>query len=603
MSAKKNIVELNTSDVERIKKSLVSILNENKNRPDDVIDDMNKIIPILDSFLALYGMWKKSKKKMNKILRMMFGNRSEKSEPISGKSNAKPSGEISEQNDSEETISGNSNEGKKEEKKKREGGGGKNGVEQYTGAEVVTCPLCSECKPPAICPACRDNKLYWLESRNLIRLIGSPPVNAVLFDIERSGCSCSEKFEGDIPEKYKEIYEQEKYSSSAVTAMAINKYMMGISFGTLAKIQEYHGIPLPESTQSNILKQKMNAPFLSICDMLCKMSANSNLFGIDDTTITLLSKRITTKNTETNKGYGTAIVCDGMDHLDNTIYIYDFNFENHAGPVLFELLSKRERDTLPILISDGLPAYDSYKKGGIDTNCNSHARRKMVEYDPEKKNFVVSSVIAHYQTIYKNEKQCNNLELSPIEKMKYHKKHSSESFDSIHALFRVIVGDIPSEDLKTFKADNNIPDYIDKEETGDDLYVGAKYFIDRFEKLTRILNIPGVPLDTNYVERAIKAIIKLRKNSLFFNNPNSAEYSGKILSVLETAAQSGVNIFEYTKHVLENSEDVIKNPAGYLPWLYDKSGLYKKEYWRKVAALNQRSSSSSGFANLSVAHS
>ena len=118
-----------------------------------------------------------------------------------------------------------------------------------------------------------------------------------------------------------------------------------------------------------------------------------------------------------------------------------------------------------------------------------------------------------------------------------------------------------------------------------------------------MINIPGVPLDTNYVERMVKVIIRIRKNSLFFNNIGSARYSGEILSVLETAVQSQVNVFDYVEFLLAHKEDVAKSPRDYLPWLYKWEDSQKVAYWKDVEKLMQDPSNSAEFSPDENCHS
>ena len=95
----------------------------------------------------------------------------------------------------------------------------------------------------------------------------------------------------------------------------------------------------------------------------------------------------------------------------------------------------------------------------------------------------------------------------------------------------------------------------------------------------------------------IKAIIRIRKNSLFFNNVSSACYSGEILSLLETAVQNQVNVFDYMKYLLAHKKEVLATPKNYLPWLYQLTAKEKNNYWKKVDDLMIISSNPLGFSN------
>jgi hypothetical protein len=154
--------------------------------------------------------------------------------------------------------------------------------------------------------------------------------------------------------------------------------------------------------------------------------------------------------------------------------------------------------------------------------------------------------------------------------------------------------------LSSILSDFKIPSTLKQVEPNDDLAIIADYFLSRYTALTRVMFIPGVPLDTNYVERAIKAIIRIRLNSLFFENLESAKYSGEILSVLETTNLNKINAFIYIEFLITNKEKVIKNPKNYLPWLYDKDDAYKKLYWKTVALKNRRPSNSPEYPKILI---
>ena len=57
------------------------------------------------------------------------------------------------------------------------------------------------------------------------------------------------------------------------------------------------------------------------------------------------------------------------------------------------------------------------------------------------------------------------------------------------------------------------------------------YLLKRWAALTRFLHIPGAPLDNNTAERAVKIILRYRKNSLFYKNQHGA-FVGDVLNSL-----------------------------------------------------------------------
>jgi hypothetical protein len=566
---------------------------------------------LIELLVSLHGVWSKSKKRITNLLKIVFGNRSEKLKdlkrdflPIDQKDSNKIDG-IEEnlvvgENNGESNPGCGKNPKPDENKKRRNGGGGKNSADDYTKAVEIECKLDHDKLPGKICPVCNKSKLFEIDQKKIVRLMGNAPIYAYKFIQQQTRCICGAIFTAEVGNEFKEIYNGEKYSPSALAAIIIIKYLMGTSFGKLEKIQKMSGTPLPATTQINKIKIMALPMIKSIVAVLRTLAANAHTLAYDDTRIKTLEKRKNKNGEDTHIGHGTAVIAGGFDDQDNKIVIFDFDVNKHAGIVVCDMLAERKRASLPLLISDGLQAYDESKKHGIDINCNIHARRKVVEEDPKRKTYIGYTVLECYKAIYVNDSFCKNNGLNDIERMQYHKENSFDHFKKIKIIFQIIIG----KDISTIIRQNlKIPDFLGEEEPNSDLYKMAKYFLDRLLPLTRVMEIPSVPLDTNDVERVIKCIILLRKNSLFFHNHFSAYYSGEILTLLETAHQAEVNVFEYMDYLLSNKEKVIKDSKNYLPWLFNKRDEEKDQYWKNLDQLMRSPSNFSEFSTAENSHS
>jgi hypothetical protein len=80
--------------------------------------------------------------------------------------------------------------------------------------------------------------------------------------------------------------------------------------------------------------------------------------------------------------------------------------------------------------------------------------------------------------------------------------------------------------------------------------------------------VPGAPLENNTAERALKLIIRQRKNSLFYATPHSAYVASLLTSLIATCIQAGVNAMAYLVALQENRSAVFANPADWLPWTF-----------------------------------
>ena len=94
------------------------------------------------------------------------------------------------------------------------------------------------------------------------------------------------------------------------------------------------------------------------------------------------------------------------------------------------------------------------------------------------------------------------------------------------------------------------------------------YLLARWETLTQFLRVEGAPLDSNAVERALKLIIRQRKNSLFYASAHSAQIASLLTSLIATCVQAGVNALEYPVALQTHRHAVFRQPTAWLPWNY-----------------------------------
>ena len=92
---------------------------------------------------------------------------------------------------------------------------------------------------------------------------------------------------------------------------------------------------------------------------------------------------------------------------------------------------------------------------------------------------------------------------------------------------------------------------------------------DGLETLTRFLHHPGAPLENNVAERALKLMIRQRKNSLFYATEHSAYIASILTSVIATCVHASVNALAYLVAVQEHRQEVFANPSAWLPWNYE----------------------------------
>jgi hypothetical protein len=78
--------------------------------------------------------------------------------------------------------------------------------------------------------------------------------------------------------------------------------------------------------------------------------------------------------------------------------------------------------------------------------------------------------------------------------------------------------------------------------------------------------VPGAPLDTNVVARALKLFIRQRKHSLFSKTEYSASIARVLTSLIATCLHAGVNALESLVALQEHRHEVCADPGAWLPW-------------------------------------
>jgi hypothetical protein len=92
------------------------------------------------------------------------------------------------------------------------------------------------------------------------------------------------------------------------------------------------------------------------------------------------------------------------------------------------------------------------------------------------------------------------------------------------------------------------------------------YMQTHWETLTRFLSVPGAPLDTNVVERALKLCSRQRKNALFYKTDSSAYIASVLTSLIATCLSAGVNVLDDLVALQAHRAEVFADPSAWLPW-------------------------------------
>jgi len=455
---------------------------------------------------------------IKRLLKLLFGQKSEKKNKVIPNSKEKDS----------------------DPPKKIRKGHGRNGASAYTGAKKVVVSH-ESLKHGDPCPECINGKVYRCKiPQTVVRIVGSPPLQGTVYEMEKLRCNlCGVIFTATPPEDLG----TRKYDETAAVTIALLKYANGLPFYRLEQFQASLGIPAPASTQWELAQALGLLAKPAYMEML-RQAAQGRLFHIDDTKSKILSLIKLGETDSGRKGIFTTGILSKME--DRTVVLY-FTGRNHAGENLKELLESRIHGlSPPLLMCDALSRNTSEELKIILSNCLTHGRRKFVDVVscfPEECQFVIETLAK----VYHNDQIAKDKNMTSEERLTFHQAESKPLMDALCLWFHKQL------DEKLVEPNSGLGKAI-------------TYMLNHWKPLTRFLQVSGAPLDNNVCERALKKAIIHRKNSLFYKTENGAMIGDIFMSLIQTCNATGENPFDYLLALHKNPTNVAENPENWLPW-------------------------------------
>ncbi len=518
--------------------------------------DCAKIKAVFESYLYLTNLVEDKATTIDRLRKILFGSGSEKTRDVI---NPPPTPPLPVPEDAEPPPP-------------KRPGHGRNGADAYDGAEKIRVPHPS-LQPGNTCPECGKGKVYEMKAPGvLVRVVGQAPVQAKVYELQKLRCNlCGKVFTAQTPEGIG----TEKYDATAASMIALLKYGSGLPFNRLEGLQGNLGIPLPASTQWDIVSDaaKMIEP---VYDELIRQAAQGEVVHNDDTTmkiLELMGKRAKAKalaeavdapegakDAPKRKGDSSSrkgeppprkgVFTSGVVSTNEgrTIALF-FTGRKHAGENLAAVLAHRAAALgPPIQMCDALSRNVPRDLKTILGNCLAHGRRQFVdvaERFPEECGHLLEAL----QDVYKNDEVAKERDLSPQERLNFHQTESGP-----------LMADLKAWLVRQFEerlVEPNSP-----------LGEAISYMLNHWEKLTLFLRQPGAPLDNNVCERALKKAILHRKNALFYKTENGAHVGDLFMSLIYTCQLGGVDPFDYLTALQRHAAKLASEPAKWMPWNY-----------------------------------
>ena len=384
---------------------------------------------------------------------------------------------------------------------------------------------------------------------------GSLSLRVCLYILPRRRLASGELQTTALPPEVGPLYG--KADAEAAAHLVLAHYKMGATLYGMEKLQAAVGIPLSQSTQWDVIAQATDV-VCPIFTLLPSHAANASLIHIDSTGKTILSTQSVIRARQAaavaagkkpeSVRHGMRTVLAIAKTQDGHGIVYVKTGEQHAGEVLDDLLAQRTAPEKVILEADGSAENTdhTHREKTIVALCNAHAYRKLREH--QKDHPGLSEVVELYAMVFANEERCRQGGLPSDVRLELHAAHSLPLMEEIR---KRLLSYLYTEQRTT-------PNSL--------LGIDIRYFLKRYEALTRFCHVEGVPLDNNENEREIKVTVKHRKNSLFYKTPFGA-YVGDIwMSLIETAILNKVNPWKWIVDVLRHPLEVREAPELWLPW-------------------------------------
>jgi transposase len=538
------IVEVNSRQLDEVLRRVEQSLNEK---------DAALIRAVFQSYVYVSDLVEDKTTSIRRLRQLFFGGRTEKTNAVVGRETEKADATPG----VAETLlaAGKPDAGKSNESDPAPAspGHGRHGADDYRGAARIDV-LHPSLRAGDACPACGQGTVYEKAPGVLVRITGQPPLAAKIYQLQKLRCHlCGQVSTAPAPEEAG----SQKYDATAGSMIGLLKYGSGLPFHRLDGLQGHLQIPLPASTQWDIV-DAVAANLAPAFTELIRQAAQGDVLHNDDTTVKILElmgqnrkEALADAEEEVNDiDQRTGLYTSGVVALrDGHRVALFFSGRRHAGENLAQVLKLRAQELPPpIQMCDALSRNLPGELQTILANCLAHARRQFVDvYErfPEQCRYLLEAL----GVVYRNDAIARDRQLSPEARLRFHQEASQPVMQQLH------------DWLKR---------QLDEKLTEPNSALGGAigYMLRHWEKLTVFLRQAGAPLDNNLCERALKKAILHRKNALFYKTQNGARVGDLFMSLIYTCQLNQANPFDYLTQLQRHTDELAASPQLWMPWNY-----------------------------------
>jgi hypothetical protein len=511
-------------------------------------EDYTKLKAIVETLVFLTHMVEDRTTSIQKLRQMLFGAKTEKTRDLVPDAPKAATETGQEQSGASQLLVSDTGGEQGQKPAEKPNGHGRNGASAYTGATVIEIRH-ETLKGGDPCPLCKKGKVYpSVKPQVLVRIVGQPMLGATVYKRESLRCNlCLEIFTARAPEGVGD----KKYDEASGSIIALMRYGNGFPFHRLENFQKSLGIPLPASTQWEIVSEVAGIVEPAYTEVI-RQAAQGKVMHNDDTPAKILALMKAAKASDQKAGPDeeserTGLYTSGIVSIGEHKIALFFTGRRHAGENLADVLAQRALDlSPPIQMCDALSRNLPKDFQVILGNCLAHGRREYVNVFsnfPGECSFVLETL----RGVYKNDAVAKEKGMSDEERLAFHLAQSGPLMESLEKWLK---------------------DQERETEPNSGLGKAISYWKNHWEALTLFLRVPGVPLDNNIVERGLKKAIRHRRNSLFFKTENGAHVGDIFMTLIHTCELNGVNPFDYLTELQKHAAELVRNPQDWMPWNY-----------------------------------
>ncbi len=326
---------------------------------------------------------------------------------------------------------------------------------------------------------------------------------------------------------------------SFISDIVVNKFDMGSTLYRIERELSYRGMKIKRQTISAWLMKCGNAMLGNLDEVLKQQIFKYPLINVDETPTKVLNLLDENgKKKAPNSKYNAFMVS-----------ITGIDAEGKRGLTMLIFTDNRRNETIKALLegytgcvqTDGLEGYNYAcdKDEFVHLGCLVHSRRKAIEAMGNRTSGIAFTIVEKYRKIFHVESQWND-KRGTISKDEFVAGRKAEMLP----LF---------EDLKAFceekLATSKKTGYALEPKTA----VAVKYFLERYDELTRFLDYYFATSSNQTAEQAIRRYILDRNASLFNITECGAEVSALYFSLVQSCRNLDIIPIDYFTHLFLNA--------------------------------------------------